>query len=54
MNMDIVNSLYDNGADYYICKPGEFSKLKQVIHYAIEKTATHNFQKPTINEFIIQ
>ena len=54
LNMDIVNSLYDKGADYYICKPAEFSKLKKVIHQAIEKSSLDEYQKPLITEFVLQ
>jgi CheY-like chemotaxis protein len=33
---DIAHVLYKNGADFYLCKPGEFMVLKQLIHTAIE------------------
>jgi CheY-like chemotaxis protein len=31
----LVNQLYENGAQYYIRKPTEFSQLKKVIHQAL-------------------
>ena len=31
LNMEVVDLLYQKGAYYYICKPGEFDKLKKVI-----------------------
>ena len=33
---DVVNLLYRNGADFYICKPGNFAVLKELIHKAIK------------------
>lgn len=32
---EIVNLVYENGAQYYICKPPEFSKLKKIIQEAL-------------------
>jgi CheY-like chemotaxis protein len=49
-----VNLLYSKGANYYIQKPGEFSKLKKVIHQAILLTANTGASQPERDQFIIQ
>jgi CheY-like chemotaxis protein len=54
LNMEIVNTMYDKGALYYIRKPGDFSKLKQVIGNALKITAENNFKKPEREDFILQ
>src|SRR6186713_977927 len=36
---DVVNSLYKEGADFYLCKPGDFSVLKQRIYSAVNLVA---------------
>lgn len=53
INLDIVNVLYQNGADYYICITSEFSKLKHNIHQSILKTSQDIFQKPSRQDFVI-
>lgn len=53
INLDIVNVLYQNGADYYIYKPSEFSKPKHIIHQTILKTSHDIFQKPSRQDFVI-
>lgn len=54
LDMEIVNTMYDKGALYYIRKPGDFSKLKQVIGNALKVTAENNFKKPEREDFILQ
>lgn len=49
----VVNLLYDNGAHYYIRKPAEFSKLKQIIHEAISLTTTFVKKRPSEEKFIL-
>lgn len=34
-DQSIADQLYKNGAQHYICKPTDFSKLKKVVHQAI-------------------
>lgn len=54
MDMDVVDTLYNNGAHYYLRKPGDFSKLKKVIHDVITIISTNNFIKPSKDKFILQ
>ncbi|WP_163400434.1 response regulator [Flavobacterium fluviatile] len=54
LDMEIVNTMYDKGALYYIRKPGDFSKLKQVIANALQITSENNFKKPERENFILQ
>jgi CheY-like chemotaxis protein len=35
-DMEVVNLTHDHGANFYICKPAEFSQLKKVISKSIE------------------
>jgi CheY-like chemotaxis protein len=48
-----VNLLYEKGAHYYIRKPGEFSKLKQVIHKAILLTSGTDKERPPKEDFVL-
>jgi CheY-like chemotaxis protein len=52
LDMDVVNSLHQNGAHYYIRKPGNFSKLEQLIHTALT-LITENNSQPARDNFII-
>lgn len=54
MDMDVVDTLYNNGAHYYLRKPGDFSKLKKVIHDVITIISTNDFMKPSKDKFILQ
>jgi DNA-binding NarL/FixJ family response regulator len=54
LDMKVVNRLYDTGAHYYIRKPGEFSKLKKVIHEAILVTSQNESVQPAKEKFILQ
>lgn len=54
LDIEIVNTMYDKGALYYIRKPGDFSKLKQVIGNALKVTSENNFKKPEREDFILQ
>jgi CheY-like chemotaxis protein len=54
LDVEIVNTMYDKGALYYIRKPGDFSKLKQVIGNALKVTSENNFKKPQRENFILQ
>jgi DNA-binding NarL/FixJ family response regulator len=35
-NPEVVNSLRENGADYYIRKPGDFADLKNIISLSLD------------------
>ena len=54
LDHEMVNLLYEKGADYYIRKPGDFSNLKKVIHEALTITAQKNHIKPEKEKFVIQ
>ncbi len=51
---DIVNMLYTNGAHYYISKPNEFDKLKNVIQTALSSVITKNTSQPGRDHFVLQ
>jgi CheY-like chemotaxis protein len=50
---DIARQLYKDGAQYYIQKPNEFSKLKKVIYDAIAITAQGNSAQPSLEGFVL-
>jgi len=54
LDTQIVDSMYDKGATYYIRKPGDFTKLKKVIENAINVAAGNNFKQPRREQFILQ
>jgi CheY-like chemotaxis protein len=49
----VVNSLFENGARYYIRKPPEFSKLKRVIQRAICLTTTPVEEQLSADHFVL-
>jgi response regulator RpfG family c-di-GMP phosphodiesterase len=53
-DQETVNNLYDNGAQYYIRKPAEFSKLKKVISEAILLSSEMHSSQPSKENFILQ
>ncbi len=54
MNYESVNFLYEKGAHHYICKQGEFAKLKKVILEALATIAQNEPVQPLKENFIIQ
>lgn len=54
LNPEVVNLLYEKGAQHYIRKPGEFSNLKKVIYEALTITYKNNWLKPSKKKFIIR
>jgi len=50
---NMVNLLYANGAEYYICKPNEFSQLVSVIDIAVTITAQIDHPRPSRREFLL-
>lgn len=54
MDMEVVNSLYEMGAYYYIRKPGEFSKLKEVIHFTLSNVHPKERGQPAKENFVLQ
>lgn len=53
LDPDVVNKLYDNGAHYYIRKPGDFNSLKEVIHQATVLVEKNKRFQPERVDFII-
>lgn len=51
---DIVQMLYQKGAQFYIQKPREFEKLKKVIYQALLMTATEKFLQPSLEKFVLK
>lgn len=47
-----ANMLYETGADYFICKPVDFSELKKVIHHAL-LLVQKNKVRPSMQNFLI-
>jgi CheY-like chemotaxis protein len=54
LNMEVVDLLYQKGAHYYICKPGEYDKLKKVILEAVTLAAQNKLTQPARDKFILQ
>lgn len=53
LDTDVVNNLYDIGANYYIRKPGDFNVLKKVIHEATVLLEKNKVNQPARADFII-
>jgi CheY-like chemotaxis protein len=49
----VVNSLFDQGALYYIRKPGEFSKLREVIQTVLTLISDTDHKQPSQKMFVI-
>ncbi|WP_432221858.1 response regulator [Flavobacterium sp. TMP13] len=54
LDKDVVNKLYDKGANYYVRKPGDFNILQKVIHEAIIRLKKNKMQQPDLADFIIE
>jgi CheY-like chemotaxis protein len=52
-DMEVIHALFRNGANYYVRKPGVFSKLKKVIHEALSLIAKNSTHQPPIDQFIL-
>ena len=50
---NMVNQLYANDAEYYICKPNEFSQLVSVIRIALTLTSQIDHARPSRKEFLL-
>ena len=50
---ETVNQMYENGAHYYLRKPTNFSKLKQVISQVLSNIEKFNFAQPPKSNFVI-
>ncbi len=54
LNHEVVNLLYENGANRYIRKPGSFTQLKKLILEALNIIRENNLLIPSKENFIIQ
>jgi CheY-like chemotaxis protein len=53
LEQGIVNQLYDNGAQYFMRKPREFSQLIKVIEQALTLISQKNISQPERENFVI-
>ena len=53
LNPEVVNLLYETGAYYYIRKPGEYSKLRLVVHQAILTVMDKKKTRPAKQNFVL-
>jgi CheY-like chemotaxis protein len=49
----VIDLLYKNGAQYYICKPAAFTHLKKVIHQALILISSHPASQPSRDKFLL-
>ena len=49
----VVNLLYQNGAQYFIRKPSEFSQFKKIIHQSLTLIALGNITQPNKENFVL-
>ncbi len=52
-NTEVVDLLYQKGAQYYIRKPGEYNDLKKVILEVITLTSGSELPQPTRDKFVL-
>ncbi len=50
---EAIDNVYDKGADYYVCKPDSFQKLKMVLNTMFSLTAEALHKRPTRENFLI-
>jgi len=48
-----IDFLFENGANYYIRKPGDFKALKEIIQKTIKLTTNNNQKSRTRDQFVI-
>ena len=51
---EVVDLLFEKGARHYIRKPGDFSKIKEVIHRALLTIRNSEKMKTAKDKFVIQ
>jgi len=49
----MINTLYQAGAQHYICKPGNFQQLKELIQQAIHFSTQESFLPRTRENFVL-
>lgn len=52
-NNDIVNRTYQQGANYYICKPQSYNLLKRTIQFVLSFDGNQLGQRPGREQFVI-
>ena len=50
---EVVNMLYQNGAQYFIRKPSEFSQFKKIIQQSLTLVSQGNISQPTQENFVL-
>jgi CheY-like chemotaxis protein len=53
LDRKVADLLYEGGAQYFIRKPGDFAKLKKLIHEALSLTSRPNRTRPPREDFIL-
>lgn len=53
LNKETANRMYEEGAHYYVRKPSDFSKLKEVIHRTLTLMEQNDFAQSTKENFIL-
>lgn len=53
-NNDIVNRTYQQGANYYICKPQSYNLLKRTIQFVLSFDGKQLCQRPGREQFVIK
>jgi len=54
LNQQVANQLYDNGAQHYIRKPGDFPQLKKVIFEALTIISKNDPSDSSKDNFVIE
>lgn len=50
---EAIDSVYNKGADYYICKPDNFQKLKKLIHAVFSIHPIDTSSRPSRENFLL-
>lgn len=51
---EVVNLLFDNGANYFMRKPVDFSQFRNLIQHAITLIVQGNFTRPLRENFVLK
>lgn len=52
-DQEVVNMLYQNGAQYFIRKPAVFSQFKKIIEQSLTLIAQGNISQPDRENFVL-
>lgn len=53
LEQEVVNRLYNTGAQYFIRKPSEFAQLKKIILHTITLVMQNNITRPAKEQFVL-